>query len=74
MAQEVFDDPNQVALEDYFFEEQREQRLQIIGMTRQLVLLVVVFVESGEESIHIISARKATKYERKIYETTASKT
>lgn len=76
MAQEVFDDPNQVVLENYFFQDEREQRLQIIGMTRQLLLLLVVYVEHlerEEEIIHIISARKASKYERKIYETAASK-
>jgi uncharacterized DUF497 family protein len=55
---------------------EREQRLQIIGMTRQLVLLVFVYVErtkAGEQTIHIISARKASEYERKIYEAAASK-
>ncbi len=37
MAEEIFDDPNHVVLENYFFEDEREQRLQIIGMTGQLV-------------------------------------
>jgi len=75
-AKEVFDDPYQVVLENYFFQDEREQRLQIIGMTRKLVLLLVVYVErleDEEEVIHIISARRASKYERKIYETVASK-
>jgi len=40
-------------------------------MTRNLQLLVVVFVDHSEvdrEVIHIISARKAVAYEQKIYE------
>ena len=68
---EVFDDPSQVVLDNYFFQDEREQRLQIIGMTKRLVLLLVVYVErpeEGEELIHIISARRATNYEQKIYE------
>lgn len=76
MAREVFDDPRQVVLENYFFEAEREQRFQIIGMTHQLVLLLVVFAdrsESEEETIHIISARRAVRYEREIYEAAASK-
>ena len=47
------------------------RRYQVIGMTRNLILLVVVFVDRGEpdtEIIHIISARKAVSYEESIYE------
>jgi uncharacterized DUF497 family protein len=39
-------------------------------MTRTLLLLLVVFVDrsfEGEEIIHIISARKAIRYEEAIY-------
>ena len=70
-AQEAFDDPNQVASENYFFDDQGEQRHQVIGMTRGLVLLLVVFVDRSDPSaevIHIISARKAVDYEANIYE------
>ena len=42
-AAEIFDDPNQVVGENYFMEDAGEQRFQIIGMTRGLVLLRVVF-------------------------------
>ena len=72
-AREVFDDPNQVVTENYFVSEQGEQRYQIIGMTKGLVLLLVVFVNHtapGIETIHIISARKADKYEERIYAAT----
>lgn len=48
-------------------EEAGEQRFQIIGMTRNLVLLLVVFVERGADVIRIVSARKAVDYEESIY-------
>jgi uncharacterized protein len=70
-AIEVFDDPNQVVTENYFIADQGEQRYQIIGMTRGLVLLLVIFVDRtdvNEEVIHIISARKAQAYEQSTYE------
>ena len=38
-AKEVFDDPNQVG-ENYFIESEDEQRYQVIGMTKGLVLLL----------------------------------
>jgi len=66
-AAEIFDDPNHVAGDNYFMEEMGEQRFQIIGMTRKLVLLLVVFVEPGAEVIRIVSARKAVEYEKSIY-------
>jgi uncharacterized DUF497 family protein len=70
-ATEVFDDPNHVAGENYFAEWEGEQRYQIIGMTRRLILLLVVFVERSSpdaQVIHLISARKAVEYEKSIYE------
>ena len=57
--------------ENYFIVVEGEQRYQAIGMSGGLVLLLVVFVERGgpdEETIHIISARKATDYEKSAYE------
>ncbi len=72
----MFSDPNQVTVENYFIEDQGEQRYGIIGMTRGMVLLLVVFVDRTEsassgkgeaETIHLISARKAEKYETEIY-------
>jgi uncharacterized protein len=69
-AKEVFDDPYHVAADNHFIETDGEQRYQIIGMTRNLVLLPVVFVDRSEpntEVIHLISARKAVDYEESIY-------
>jgi hypothetical protein len=70
-AKEVFDDPNHVAGENYFIESEGEQRYQLIGMSKNLALLLVVFVDrSGRdvEVIHLISARRAVDYEKSIYE------
>ena len=66
-AMEVFDDPHQVVGDNYFFECEGEQRYQIIGMTRELVLLLVVFVEPSTKIIRLISARKADNYEKNLY-------
>jgi uncharacterized DUF497 family protein len=69
-AKEVFDDPHHVAADNYFIETDGQQRYQIIGMTRNLVLLLVVFVDLSRpdrEAIHLISARKAVDYEESIY-------
>jgi hypothetical protein len=70
-AKEVFDDPNHVAAENYFIAGDGEQRYQVIGMVKNLVLLLVVFVDRSRadaEVIHLISARKAVEYEESIYE------
>ena len=67
-AQEVFDDPNHVEAENYFIDG--EQRYQVIGMSKSLTLLLVVFVDHSNADtivIRIISARKAEKFEEKIY-------
>lgn len=44
-----------------------EERMILIGRSYRERLLVVVFTERSD-SIRIISARQATRYERKIYE------
>jgi uncharacterized DUF497 family protein len=71
MATGVFGDPNHIVTENYLFQGEGEQRRQVVGATENLVLLLVVFVDrSGEEeeTIHIISARKANAYEKGAYE------
>jgi len=68
-AQDVFSDPNQVVSENYFVDG--EQRYQIIGMTKRLVLLLVVYVDLSNpdrEIIRIISAREAEAFEVSLYE------
>jgi uncharacterized DUF497 family protein len=44
-----------------------EDRMTIIGRSLRLRTLLTVFVERGEE-IRIISAREATRHERRHYE------
>jgi uncharacterized DUF497 family protein len=44
-----------------------EQRFALLGQSEERRLLVVMFTERGE-AIHLISARKATRRERKEYE------
>ncbi len=66
----VFDDPRHLSRLDRV--ENGEQRWQTIGMAGGVALLLVAHTwretEDGEEHIRIISARRASKLERKIYE------
>jgi uncharacterized DUF497 family protein len=70
VAQWVFDDPLHVTRQDRI--EGRELRWQTIGMAGGMALLLVAHAwretESGQEHIRIISARRATRLERKVYE------
>ena len=69
-AQLVFDDPLHITRQDRI--ENGEQRWQTIGMAGGIVLLLVAHTwyetESGAEHVRLISARRTTKLERKIYE------
>lgn len=73
-AKLVFDDPLHVTRQDRT--ENGELRWQTVGIAGGVVLLLVAHTwheadpdeESGAEHIRIISARRATKLERKIYE------
>lgn len=66
----VFDDPLQVCRAERI--ENGEQRRQTIGLVDDVALLLVARTwrdsSTGEEQIRIISARRATKQERTIYE------
>jgi uncharacterized DUF497 family protein len=65
----VFEDPHAVGVPDRV--EEGEERWQTVGMAAGVVLLQVAHTyreKGGEEYIRIISARKATPQERKIYE------
>jgi uncharacterized DUF497 family protein len=65
-ATEVFYDPN--ALEDYDTgHSAREARFFIIGLSSRR-LLYVVYAECVADLVRIISARKADKAEREVYE------
>ena len=65
-AIEVFYDPN--ALEDYdALHSSAEARFFVIGLSSRR-LLYVIYAETKSSAIRIISARKPTRAERKIYE------
>ena len=68
-AIEVFEDPFELTEFDQFVDG--EDRWRTLGMIAGLSVLVVVHVERGDEDrsvIRLISARAATKDERKRYE------
>jgi len=67
-AKQVFDDPN--AIEFYDFDHSEvEDRLILLGMSASSRVLIIIYCERDRDSkIRIISARKATKKERKKYE------
>ena len=70
VAKWVFDDPLHVTRQDRM--EGGELRWQTMGMAGGVALLLVAHTwretESGQEHIRIISARRATRLERKVYE------
>jgi uncharacterized protein len=69
-AAQVFQDPFHVLIQDRF--ESGEERWQTFGVVDGVLLLIVAHTmddsDEFEEVIRIISARKATKRERRRYE------
>ena len=63
-AETAFDDK----LGAYYPDALHEARFVLIGYSRVHRLLYVVHAEVGADRIRIISARKATKHEKKHYE------
>ena len=69
LAKRVFDDPLHVSIPDRH--EHGEERWRTIGLAGSVAILVVIhtYVEqNSQETVRIISARKATKSERARYE------
>lgn len=64
-AATVLDDLMAITIED---ERHEEQRFITLGADLLGRILVVVYAYTGEDKIRLISARKATKKERKPYE------
>ncbi|SRR5258708_6023524 len=65
----VFEDPHALSVLDRVVEG--EERWQTLGLMEGVVVLLVAhawFVEDGEEWIRVLSARKATRRERELYE------
>ena len=68
-ARRVFSDPHVIIREDRVVEG--EERLHAIGYVDRILLVVHTVREEGlSATIRIISARKATPAERKLYEET----
>ena len=65
-AATVFSDPFSITIYDPLHSKD-EDRFVILGMSENNRLLVVIHTERGDK-IRIISARKATKKERRQYE------
>ena len=65
----MFDDPTHLSRQDrYENGEERWQTLWKIGGVVVLLVAHTILDDRGEETIRIISARKATKEERRRYE------
>lgn len=62
----AFSDPLSITIPDPLHSEE-EDRFILIGLSNKNHLLVVVHTER-DNNVHIISARRATKTERKNYE------
>ncbi len=69
-ASTVFGDPLGRITDDPRHSED-EERFVLLGQSEKRRLLVVMFTERGE-AIHLISARKATRRERRGYEESES--
>jgi uncharacterized DUF497 family protein len=63
-AAPIFGDPLARVIEDAVDPE----RMLLLGMSERQRLLLVVHVEPSEDTIRLISARRATSHERKRYE------
>jgi uncharacterized DUF497 family protein len=68
-AKTCFFDPLHLVIDDPDHSGPDDPRMALIGTSREHRLLVVVHMErEAENSVRIISARRATKNERKAYE------
>ena len=70
-ARRVFDDPDHLSVQDRI--EGGEERWQTLGRIGAVVVVLVAHTwtyhdDTGEETIRLISARKATRRERERYE------
>ncbi|MET1253502.1 BrnT family toxin [Aliikangiella maris] len=66
-ASKVFKDANFIVSEDTRYDYD-ENRFQIIGAVDPHGVLVVIYTECYEDTIRLISARKADKRERRLYQ------
>jgi hypothetical protein len=64
-AWEIFEYPMLTGLDDRF--DYGEDRWKSVGIFRDRIM-VVAYTEPEDDTIHVISVRKAMKHERKAYE------
>lgn len=65
-ALSAFDDPNAVFIDDPEHSG-NERREKLLGMADDTGVILVIFTERAGETIRIISAREATRRERRQY-------
>jgi len=63
-AATVFADPLALAIQD----EVHEERTLLLGLSERVRVLLVVHVELDDDTVRLISARRATAHERRRYE------
>jgi uncharacterized DUF497 family protein len=64
-----FGDPRHISIQDRHVEgEERWQTLGLVGGAVMLLVAHTIGEKDGEEIIRIISARKASKHEKQLYE------
>jgi uncharacterized protein len=63
-AATVFSDPLALIIED----ERRPENARVIGESLAARILLVVFIERHRDVVRLISARRATRHERRRYE------
>jgi len=65
----AFDDPRAVTIQDQLHDADEERFITLGKVGNEIILFVVhlSFEQDGDEVIRIISARKATAHEKKIY-------
>jgi uncharacterized protein len=70
-AKRVFEDPNVLTYEDARFNYQEIREIsvgQLLLTTQQKIIIAVVVHTDRDRKVRLISARKASKRERNIYE------
>ncbi len=70
-AKRVFEDPNVLTYEDTRFNYKKIREIsvgQLLLTTQQKIIIAVVVHTDRDGKVRLISARKASKRERKIYE------
>lgn len=71
--QDIFNDPFAVEFTDETHSTEEEIRFAIIGLTAEYGLVYLVFTETTETELHLITARKAENWMIKLYDENRSR-